>query len=232
MLPDPADQIRQILAGCSPDQREAAVRLLRHEYRIHRIEREWNTSADVILEALARSGELTRRMFKGILAEAACKVDIIDKLTGWNDATPEGSHAFDFVVERAGERVTIQTKLQRKEGGQVKFYKKSRYFVVETQKTRKGDDSGGGSTRPYRFGEFDILAVSLEPSTGDWARFRFTVGDWLIPRRDNADFIAVLQPVAPAPNDEWTDDLPTAIEWLRRKTQRTITVISDAIDQG
>jgi hypothetical protein len=76
---DPANQVRQILAACTAAQREELIRLLRIEYRVHRIEREWNTSAEVVLEALARSGELTQRMFKGILAEAAFKVEVVDK---------------------------------------------------------------------------------------------------------------------------------------------------------
>jgi hypothetical protein len=80
---DPASQIREILGACNPEQRNEIVRLLRIEYRLHRIEQEWNTSAEVVLEALARSSELTQRMFKGILAEAAFKVEIIDQLAGW-----------------------------------------------------------------------------------------------------------------------------------------------------
>ena len=31
----------------------------------------------------------------------------------------------------------------------------------------------GLATRPYRFGEFDILAVSMHPSTNDWNRFMY-----------------------------------------------------------
>lgn len=180
------------------------MRLLRLEYRVHRIEREWNTSAEVVLEALARAGELTQRMFKGILAEAACKVEVIDKLAGWEDVTPLGMHPFDFIVQRGAARVTIQTKLQRKQGGKPFMYRApgrrgpaTSFYVVETQKSRKGADrSSGANTRPYRFGEFDILAVCMEPATGDWSQFRFTVSNWLIPRPGAADLIAVYQPVS------------------------------------
>jgi len=229
---DAASQIREILSACTPEQRHQIVKLLRMEYRIHRIEREWNTSAEIVLEAIARSGELTQRMFKGILAEAACKVEVIDKLAGWQDVTPQGMHPFDFVVQRGDVRVTIQTKLQRKERGKPFMYRipgrrgaATECYVVETQKSRKGTDrTSGASTRPYRFGEFDILAVSMEPATGDWSQFRFTVGDWLIPRLAAADLISVYQPVALEPNDDWTDGLATAVDWWQAKRKKTISV--------
>jgi hypothetical protein len=132
-------------------------------------------------------------MFKGILAEAAFKVEVLDKLEGWREVTPAGTHAYDFAIRGAGEvTVTIQTKLQRKQGGKPFMYRipgkrgpNTAFYVVETQKSRKGTDrTSGESTRPYRFGEFDILAVSMEPATGDWSQFRFTPGNWLMPRRD------------------------------------------------
>lgn len=174
---DPVSQIRKILDTCTPDQREVVVKLLRTEYRIHQIEREWNTSAEVVLEALARSDPLTKRMFKGILAEAACKIEVIDKLAGWRDVTPPGGNfAYDFVMERDGTTVTIQAKLQRKVKHEpMRFRAKGRgttmsgFYVVETQKTRSGQTKTGEKTRPYSFGEFDILAVSMEPATSDWS---------------------------------------------------------------
>ena len=49
-------------------------------------------------------------------------------------------------------------------------------YVVEVQKTRGGfDPQTNEDTRPYRFGEFDILAVITHPSTHDWNRFLFTL---------------------------------------------------------
>jgi hypothetical protein len=237
---DPATQIRQILGACTPEQQAALVKLLRAEYRIHRIEREWNTSAEIVLEALARAGPLTQRMFKGILAEAACKVEVLDKLEGWKDVTPPGNHAYDFVIRRDDITVTIQTKLQRKEAGKPFMYRipgkrgsATAFYVVETQKSRKGTDrTSGENTRPYRFGEFDILAVSMEPATSDWSQFRFTIGDWLIPRKENPSLISIYQPVALEPNDDWTNSLTTAIKWLQAKRKKTISVEKSAQSAG
>lgn len=242
MAIDPVTQIRQVLAACNERQREEIVKLLRSEYRTHRIEREWNTSADVVLEAIARSGPLTQRMFKGILAEAAFAVEVLEKLPGWREVTPPGTHAYDFAI-RGGDddiTVTIQAKLQRKQAGKPFMYRirgrrapATAFYVVETQKSRKGTDrTSGAETRPYRFGEFDILAVSMEPATGDWSQFRFTVGNWLIPRVEDPSLIAIYQPVSLVPNEDWTESLENAIQWLRSGRRKTITVERAAEGSG
>ncbi|MBI1370248.1 MAG: hypothetical protein GC162_16560 [Planctomycetes bacterium] len=232
MQDEPLKQIRRILDACTPDQRHSIIRMLRTEYRAHRIEQAWNTSAEIVLEALARSSELTQRMFKGILAEAAFKVEIVDNMIEWQDVTPLGTHPFDFAIRHGQEYVTIQVKLQRKQAGKPLNYRQSgrggkttTLYVVETQKTRGGTDSKSGEdTRPYRFGEFDILAVSMEPSTADWSQFRFTVANWLIPRPDNPELIATLQPVSLTANDDWTDSLADAIKWLQSEERKIVRV--------
>lgn len=53
--------------------------------------------------------------------------------------------------------------------------------MTETQKTRTDNDGDGEKTRPYRYGEFDVLAVSMQPSTGKWDRYMYTLGRWLLP---------------------------------------------------
>ncbi len=89
-------------------------------------------------------------------------------------------------------------------------------YVVETQKTRRGTARGtGGATRPYRFGEFDLLAVAMYPSTTRWDAFLYTVADWLLPGRTDPAEILKYQPVATAPNDDWTDSFHTVVAWLR-----------------
>lgn len=225
------EQIKKLLADCSEADRIEIIRAFRAEYRIHQLERAWNVSAEIVLEALARSSELTKRMFKGIIAEAACKVEVIDKLEGWQDITPPGEHAYDFKLQRGNESVTIQTKLQRKQGGvplmanRVKYLGGSDLFVVETQKSRRGTHKATGQdTRPYRFGEFDILAVAMEPATGDWSQFRFTVERWLVPRPDHPNLLAIYQPVSLTPNYDWTDSLATCLEWWQSSREKTIRV--------
>ena len=88
--------------------------------------------------------------------------------------------------------VRIQVKLQRKEKQAPKIVSLALrkrlvdppdlLYVVEVQRTRTGkralknaigetlDEVLVEETRPYRHGEFDILAVNMHPSTKDWKR--------------------------------------------------------------
>jgi hypothetical protein len=96
-------------------------------------------------------------------------------------------------------------------------------YVVEKQKTRKGvKRKTGGSTRPYRFGAFDVLAVATYPSTNHWDTFLYTVADWLLPGRTDSSEILKFQPVPAAPNDDWTDNFSTAVGWFRSGIKKTI----------
>lgn len=159
------------------------------------------------------------KTFGGI--EAAFLVEVIAKLEAWKDITPPGDAAYDFLVEDAVVSVSIQVKMQRKERGVPKVRKGK--YVVETQRTRGGKDHLTGlATRPYRFGEFDILAVSMHPSTGDWNTFMYTVGKWLRPRPGSPELLDVFQPVSRVVNEDWTDDLLTCILWHRSGRKRMI----------
>src|SRR5690606_25833259 len=80
--------------------------------------------------------------------------------------------------------------------------------------TRTGTDGGDNQTRPYRFGEFDVLAVSMQPSSGKWDCYMYSLGRWLLPGRQPGE-IATLQPVAKLPDDFWTDNFLTAAAWFR-----------------
>jgi hypothetical protein len=225
---DPLEEIKRLLPSCSPAGKREILSLLRKEFPIHGLELDWNVAAEVVLEAINRAEEMTQRMFRGVLAEAACKVEVIDKLPGWLEVTPASGQPYDFKIERGGRAVTIQTKLQRKEGGKpmtadlAKGLWNREQYVVETQKSRAGKNAAGESTRPYRFGEFDILAVSMEPVTRNWSTFRFTLGRWLIRRKENPQWIAIYQPVSFVPDDDWTDSLATCIEWLDSGVAKTI----------
>ena len=111
--------------------------------------------------------------------------------------------------------------MQRKERGEPK--ERNGKYVVETQRTRSGKNSETGlATRPYRFGEFDIIAVSMHPSTNNWITFMYSVGSWLRPRPTHPELLEVFQPIPHEPNEDWTDDLSTCIEWLRSGAKKTI----------
>ena len=214
------DALLKLLKGCTREERMEIFKVLRKEIPIHGLEKELNAEAEVILEAMARSSDLTMRGIRGIIAEAAFLHSVLQNLEGWKIGNIVGNTAFDFLIQDQIGPVKIQVKMQRKEKG-VPLLRKGK-FVVETQKTRGGKDSAGEDTRPYRFGEFDLLAVSLQPATLNWNSFAYTVGSWLLARHNSQHLLNVLQPVARIPNDDWTDDLLVCIEWLRSGKQKKI----------
>jgi len=220
-------EVLRRLASLDEDERREVFNRLRNKICIHALEEKWNISAEVILEAIARSQDITQRGIRGVIAELCFLLYVLDG-DGWEDKSPEGDLPYDFLLQDATGPIKVQVKLQRQRRGSpltAYQWRKSlpeSWFVVETQKTRTGKDADGADTRPYRFGEFDILAVSMHPSTNDWEKFMFTIGRWLLPRKKNAELINVLQPVSNEPNDDWTDSFATAIGWFREGRMKTI----------
>lgn len=234
MAEKPLTAIKQLLEQCSPEERHALFKELRATHQIHQIEDTLGAPAEVILEAMHRASELTRRMFRGVIADAAFSQFVVPALAeqGWKDDTPEGNHSFDHRLRDAIGAVSIQVKLQRSEKGKPLITSGTRFglaagmYMVEPQRTRSGrgrDEAGGETkTRPYRYGEFDILAVSLQPSIGRWDSFRYTVGTWLLPGAGPNE-IATYQPVATKENDDWTDDFSIAAKWFRLGINKKIS---------
>lgn len=218
--------IRALLAQCSKAEQEAIFRELRARFAIHEFEALIGAPAEMILEAVYRAPELTRRMLRGVIADAAFRQFVVAKLieAGWRDATPEGNFAYDYKLADGRGEITVQVKLQRSERGAPvvksgkRFGFEGQVHMVETQKTRTGTDDKDNKTRPYRYGEFDVLAVSMQPSSARWDRYMYTLGRWLILGR-NAGEIATLQPVAMTPGDFWTDKFVQAVEWFRTEDE-------------
>jgi hypothetical protein len=217
-LSEKIQEILQLVGGLDPSQRQAVFDHLKGSCISHPLEREWNAPAELILDAIAQSSDLTQRGVKGVIADRAFHRMVVPVLAraGWTSNQIVGDLAYDADLTKADVRVTVQVKMQRRVRGEP-FERQAGgvpHWVVEVQKTRSGQDADGASTRPYSFGNFDILAVNLYASTGDWSHFVFTVADWLIPRPDNENLIAVLQPVSQAPSDRWTRHFDEAVEWL------------------
>ena len=169
------DEICELIDGSSEEERSLVFKYLRQRVQLHPLEEVWATTAEAILTAIARSTDLTLRGIRGILAEATFADIILPRLES------EGWNVIDFLLERDGVRIRIQVKLQRKEKGVPKEYAmRSRaglncppgtIHVVEVQKTRSGQKKGL-KTRPYRYGDFDILAVNLHPFNRGLEPFR------------------------------------------------------------
>jgi hypothetical protein len=226
----PDSRIRQILAELTDSERLEVYSQLKAAYGIHPMEAHLKLTSDEILSALQKMKEqngMPWRMLRGSLADLLYGVVVLPSLTGWTDVPFNGDMPYDYLLESdSGERISLQIKLQRSEAGQPLDAKKSlgqNMFVVETQRTR-GGKKGEKKTRPYRFGDFDILAVSMFPSTGRWETYMYTVAKWLLPHPTETGCLNTFQPVAKAPNADWTDSLEQAIEWLKSGQQKTITV--------
>jgi len=233
-MSDRVKAILELLGQCTEDQQRAVLAELRKRFPIHRIESTLNTPAEMFLEAIAKDEKgLTFRMIRGVLAEAAFAVEVIAKLNGWKALQAAGDRAYDYVLDDGNGQVTVQVKLQRsKEFKPMTARQANRKFpddmwVVETQKTRGGKDSDDSDTRPYRFGEFDILAVAMQPSTGDWSKFMYCVSAWLRPDVTDKSRINKFQPVAMKPGEIWTDSFEECVRRLRSKEAKYNSVVSD-----
>lgn len=102
--------------------------------------------------------------------------------------------------------------MQRKQAGVPKVGNDGA-FVVEVQRTRSGIKDGV-KTRPYRFGDFDLIAVCMEPSTKSWTSFQYALASELQPSPSDANVISTFQRVpAYAAEDTgiWTSNLEKAL---------------------
>jgi len=235
MTDNDLNEAAQLVSTLTQEQRLQLFRLLSREFPIHPLEERLNASAEIILEAIARSSDLTLRGVRGVIAEAAFATDVVSGLQGWQDIEIEGDTSYDFLLRDSGGDVRVQVKLQRQLKQRPMWSEETPrrcglppgMFVVETQRTRGGKTASGAKTRPYRFGEFDILAVSMHPSTRDWSRFAFTLSGWLVPDAKDAKCIQTFQAVPNVPDEHhWTSDILKAVGWLRAAEVRPLPFIN------
>lgn len=232
-----SNRVKELLAlldQCSEEQRKAVFAELRKSISIHPVESSLKTSAEIILHAISKDEKgLTFRMLRGVIAEAAFELEVVAHLEHWSALTAQSDKAYDYLLDDGQGSVSVQVKLQRsKEFKPMTARQANRKFpddmwVVETQKTRGGKGADDTDTRPYRFGEFDILAVAMQPSTGDWSKFMYCVSTWLRPDASDRLCINKFQPVAMKPNDIWTANFEECVRRLRSKQAKYNSVVSD-----
>jgi len=225
------ESLRREMESLTEEERGLVVSYLARKLGLlHPLEQEWGTDTGAILTATQRA---PKRLQRNILQSVMKQVFERDALTdvtrfGWEALPlPPGDPPYDFLLRRRERQARIQLKLQRIESGQPKRYRPRVYpdplYVVEVQRTRSGT-RGGEATRPYRFGDFDILAVCMQPVTKRWHDFRYTVEKWLLPRKLDNNLIEIFEPVSLAPNELWTDRLEVCLEWfLARRRVRTFS---------
>src|SRR5690606_25265477 len=142
------EEIQQLLSKCTLEQKETIFRELRKEFSIHPLEAKLATQAEIILEAINKDDTgLTFRMMRGVIAEAAFEIEVVEKLSNWKNITPHGDLPYDYLLSDIVGEVSIQVKLQRSKLHKPMYaneaYRKfsSLLFVAETQKTRGGIDA-------------------------------------------------------------------------------------------
>jgi hypothetical protein len=210
-------KIEAIIAKCTPKERSAVLRSVQKLIPRHPFEIRMNAPADIILDALERSSDLIVRGVRGVVGEAVFVRQVIPRLRSWKNITTTGDHPYDVALQDRIGTVRIQIKMQRRVKGKPMI--RNNCAVVEVQRTRTGIRAGE-QTRPYRFGEFDILAVCVEPSTGNWNSFRYIPERWLKARKTDASLIDILQPVSIKADKIWTDDFEIAVSRMRSRKPR------------
>ena len=210
-------KIEAIIAKCTPKERSAVLRSVQKLIPRHPFEIRMNAPADIILDALERSSDLIVRGVRGVVGEAVFVRQVIPRLRSWKNITTTGDHPYDVALQDRIGTVRIQIKMQRRVKGKPMI--RNNCAVVEVQRTRTGIRAGE-QTRPYRFGEFDILAVCVEPSTGNWNSFRYIPERWLKARKTDASLIDILQPVSIKTDKIWTDDFEIAVSRMRSRKPR------------
>jgi hypothetical protein len=205
------EELLVAVRACSPEQKQKIFSEIRGSILVHDLERSFNVRAEVILEAISRSNDLTQRGVRGLIAEMAFVLDVIPTIEGWESDPPIGDLSYDACLTKDNRRVRIQVKMQRKKKG-IAWLRKGSH-VVEVQRTRTGKGKDGTATRPYRFGEFDLLAVCMQASTGDWHSFMYVPSSALTAKSSSKDEIETFQTIpAFGDNGIWTSDPVTALD--------------------
>jgi hypothetical protein len=204
---------------------------LRSKLPRHALEEKWKISYELILDAIFRSQDIVQRGVRGVIAEAVFEAKVLPTIRSWRSVPVIGDLPYDFKLQRHSDKreIKIQVKLQRTQAGEPlirKFFGPGTY-IVEVQKTRSGTKrkrkdavsarsapTAPEKTRPYQYGDFDIIAVNMQPSSQDWTRFMYTVATWLMPRAGDKKLIEIMQPVSANRTQLWTDKIDECIRWF------------------
>lgn len=193
----------------------------------HPLEERWGIEGADVLDAIDGSIDLIQRGVLGVLAEHQFRKKILDPLPPPWQVLPTADHSVDYLLGNNNEPpVSVQVKLQRRTNG-IPILENG-CALVETQKSRSRG-KGRKTTRLYQYGDFDIVAVSLWPSTGDWGRFMFAAGHHLRPAHRKPQFMAGFQAVSLKPDDIWTDDFLACVARAQarqaiRETERLLAL--------
>jgi len=211
------DEIRRLIEHIQLQPADVKQRIfdaIQSEVVVHplQLDAEFMIDAYTILEAIRRSSPLIRRGVRGVIGETVFSLYVAPHEPVWKPMSFEGDQAYDELLTNGRTAVRVQVKMQRRDGFEPKLYRGG--YVVEVQRTRTGTSDAGGSTRPYRIDEFDILAVCMQPSTRDWRNFLYAPVKRLAVKEISPHEIATMQVLPEYPalgHGVWTSDLTEAI---------------------
>lgn len=231
-MSEATENVKKLIESLTPSELQSLASYLRSKISRHPLEEKWDLSYELILDAIHRPQDIVQRGVRGVIAEAVFEAKVLPTINGWHPVKFVGDLPYDFKIRNDEQEIRIQLKLQRTQAGQplTRPLFGPDTFVVEVQKTRSGTKRKGKETaakiaskpapvepektRPYQFGDFDIIAVNMQPSTRDWTRFMYTVGSWLMPRAGNRKLIEIMQPVSRNRSEVWTDNIEECIGWF------------------
>ena len=141
------NEVKRLLQACTEAQRREIFEYLRREFPIHPLETKLNTQAEVILEAIDRASDLTLRGIRGVIAEAAFKLNVVASLRGWRNETLEGDFPYDFLLRDSTGEVRIQLKMQRLKDHRPMMASQG-YSIPSNRYVRCGDPTNQGRHGP------------------------------------------------------------------------------------
>lgn len=165
---------------------------------LHRLEKHFELSSRAILDIITHRHRLETAVRGGVAEHhLQSHLERADEVLTMRQIDEDGQPDFDVTLV-SGRRVTIECK------NVSPVPLKSGAARVEVQKTRAS--KGDPTSRFYRRDQFDLVAASLWPVTGQW-EFRFKATAELAVHRDFPDRVAAIQVV----DETWSDTISAAL---------------------
>src|ERR1700680_1562355 len=99
------DNLKRLLDQCTEEQRKSLLDYLKARLPEHPLEKEWGINAEVILSAISRSSDLTKRGVRGIIAEAVFERHVLPQLQGWDIVSFVDDRPYDFLIRSRGQHL-------------------------------------------------------------------------------------------------------------------------------
>jgi hypothetical protein len=152
----------------------------------HPLEQKYGLTAQELLDAIDRRFRL-KVALEGAVAEVHFerKIRIASRegwLSSYESHDVDGMHDFT-VVTLSGTTIRVE----------VKTIRNGPKPQVELQKTRAA--KGDPSSRYYERNHFDVVAVCIGRSTGDWSQFRYALVSQLPSHRGYQNKLQVMHPI-------------------------------------